>query len=421
MMSEEASGLARAPEEGGRRPQRGASRRGLWLGALLVVLAFGLLVEAKLWRPQKRFTIFENVQIAEAEAWWNGQLDLPERKWDTALKDGRAYSHFPPAFSLVSALLVPVFHGVPHWFIVFGLVFPLLLLAYVLFRRRTDSAVWGATLAIGLVCGTSLFPVIDKTLRGASPYFVNQSLATLGLLILLIESFGRRRMWVAGPGLMIAALSRQMTVAYLVPLAYMALVRTGGRPRTSRVLLLAATASVVVVVPCTLNALKFGHPLDSGYMHVYTDRPEDDFSRDAKTHGLFSAHYVLRNLYYANLGLPRVYRIEVAGERQTHLRPNRMGTGIWWTTPLLLWLFVAPRSIARDPLNRAWLAGAAVAFAGLMLYHSTGSEQRGFNRYSLDYLPVLLALIAPLCVSGRRKWITLAMIGWSVVYFRWMI
>lgn len=421
MMSQEASGPARATEEGDRRPQRTASRRSLWLGAFLVVLAFGLLVEAKLWRPQKRFTIFENVQIAEAEAWWSGRLDLPERKWDTALKDGRVYSHFPPMFSVVAAALVPWFHGVPHWFIVLGLILPLLLLAYLLFHRRTGSVIWGALLAVGLVCGTSLFPVIDKTLRGASPYFVNQCLATLGMLILLIESFGRRRMWVAGLGLVIAALSRQMTVAYLVPLAYMALSRAGGRPHTSRALMLAATALVAVVVPCTLNVLKFGHPLDSGYMHVYADRPEDAFSRDAKTHGLFSAHYMPRNLYFANLGFPKVYRIEVAGERQTHLRPNRMGTGIWWTTPLLLWLFVAPRSTARDPLNRAWLAGAAVAFAGLMLYHSTGSEQRGFNRYSLDYVPVLLALIAPLCISGWRKWITLAMIGWSVVYFRWLI
>ena len=196
-------------------------RRDVWLGVALVILAFGLLVEAKLWRPDTRFTIKENVQIGEAEAWWKGRLDLPERKWDTALKDGRVYSHFPPMFSVIAAVVVPLFRGVPHWFIVLALVLPVLLLAYALFFRRTGSPVWAALLAIGLACGTSALPVIDKTLRGASPYFVNQTLATVGLLIMLVESFGRRRVWMVGIGLVVAALSRQMTVAYLIPVIWL--------------------------------------------------------------------------------------------------------------------------------------------------------------------------------------------------------
>ena len=36
------------------------------------------MCEAKLWRPQKIFTIQENVQIAEAQAWWQGKFDLPD-------------------------------------------------------------------------------------------------------------------------------------------------------------------------------------------------------------------------------------------------------------------------------------------------------------------------------------------------------
>jgi hypothetical protein len=405
------------PARTARTPSRGKT----WFGAALVVLASGLLIEAKLWRPDTLLTIRENVQIAEAKAWWNARLDLPERKWDTALKDGLVYSHFPPMFSLIAAGVVPFFHGVPHAFIVVALLLPVQLLAYALFYRRTGSWAWGALLAMGLVCGTSLLPVIDKTLRGASPYFVNHTLAMIGLLIMLVESFGRRRVWVAAIGLIVAALSRQMTIVYALPLALLAFKGAHQRAGIKPVTTFATTVFFVILVSCTLNALKFGRPWDSGYMHVYTDRAEDRFSRDAKTYGLFSTHYVPRNLYYANLGFPKVYRIEIAGQGETHLRPNHMGTGIWWTTPLLLLVFLDMGSIVRDPLRRAWLAAAILASAGLLFYHSTGYDQRGFNRYSLDYVPVILALIAPRCVTGRGRWISSAMIAWSILYFRWLI
>ena len=72
-------------------------------------------------------------------------------------------------------------------------------------------------------------------------------------------------------------------------------------------------------------------------------------------------------------------------------------------------------------MARAWLAAAVLAAGALMFYHSTGYEQRGFNRYSLDYVLVILALVAPSCVVGRRRWATVPMIAWSVVYFRFLI
>ena len=106
------------------------------------------MTEAKLWRPDTRFNIESNVQIAEAEAWWNGRLDLPERKWDTALKDGRVYSYFPPMFTIIAAGVVPFTNGVPYWFIVvLAIVVPLC--AYVLFYRVTRSPVWGALYTSG--------------------------------------------------------------------------------------------------------------------------------------------------------------------------------------------------------------------------------------------------------------------------------
>ena len=60
-------------------------------------------------------------------------------------------------------------------------------------------------------------------------------------------------------------------------------------------------------------------------------------------------------------------------------------------------------------------------YALLMCFHATGYAQPGFNRYSLDYVPALFVLVVPRCVEGRRVWITLPMVLWSIVYFQWLI
>lgn len=393
-----------------------SGRREYWCGLLLVLVVVLGLNQTKLWRPG----LVNNVQITEAKAWWNGDLDLPEREWDTALKDGRVYNCFPPMFTIIAAGFVPVFGGVPHWLIV-ALVAGVPLCAYVLLHRLTRSPVWGAVLAIGYVCGTSAWPVLNTTVRNAAPYHVNHTLATIGLFVFLIEYSGRRRVWLGGIGLIIASLSRQLTVFYALPLALMAWRGGAVEHRAKRLTAFAVVGLVVVMVPAVMNTLKFGHPLDSGYMHIYADRSEDWLSRDATRYGLFSAHYVPRNLYYANLGFPRVYSIEIAGKPEIHLRPNRMGTGIWWTTPLLLWVVVDLRRILKERSTRDLLIAVVVVGAGLMFFHNTGYDQRGFNRFSLDYVPVLLALVAPRCFVGWRRWISLPMIVWSVVYFRCLI
>jgi len=167
------------------------SRRSVITGGITVLAIVAICVPAKLWQPQTRFTITENIQIAEAQSWWQGRLDLPERKWDSALYQGKIYSHFPPAFTLVSALIAPIFGGVPQWFVLLVIALPIPLLAYTLFLRQSRSVGWAVLLTVGLVCGTSLLPVLDKALRGCHPYVINQCLSAIGLLIILIEGQGQ--------------------------------------------------------------------------------------------------------------------------------------------------------------------------------------------------------------------------------------
>lgn len=389
------------------------------LGLVLVLCICAFLCDKKLWRPTTIFRGQENVQISEAQAWWNGRLALPDRVHDTALYSGRPYSHFPPLFTFVAACFIPFFAGVPHLAMVM-IVATVPILAFETFVRVTDSVFWGGLFALGLVCGTSAWPVLRAAAAGGAPYPVNHALAMIGLLLVACELFGRKRVWPAALGLMIAGFSRQMTMLFAPAVLYLAWRGQPSEVRVRRVAVAAGACVLVIGIYCALNTLKFGHPLRTGYLLIYEGR-DDSLARDARSHGLFSWHWVPRNLYYANLGFPQVHKVTVAGNDILSLKPNLLGTGIWWTSPVLLWVFILAGRHWRDPNVSAPLGCVLAIFTALLFFHATGALQRGFNRFSLDYIPVMMVMVAPTAVSGPWRWLTAIMLGWGVFYFVCML
>ncbi|HNQ22209.1 MAG TPA: hypothetical protein PKK06_03860 [Phycisphaerae bacterium] len=396
-----------------------AARRQWWMGALLVYLVLLGLNEANLWRPRVVFGGLENVQIWEAQAWWQGRCDLPQREWDTSEYQGRVYSYFPPLFTMVATLIVPWGNGVPHWCIVL-LALPLPLLAYALFARLTGSELHAVLLTVGLFAGTSAWQATRKAIQTCAPYHINHMLALVGVLLFVHAYLGKGRLGLAGVGLAVASWSRQLTLAYALPFFYLAWAGAPAGRRWSRLAMAGACTAVIVALPLVLNTLKFSNPLEDGYLLNYEGR-DDQFAQDARTYGLFSTHYVPRNLYWTNLGFWELHEIKVAGRPEVHWRPSTMGVGLWWTSPLLLWLFPCLPALLRDPKKRVLLAAVVVIYVALLLWHGTGSTQRGYNRYSLDYVPVLMALITPVCVTRWRGWVSAGLIVWSVVYFRFLL
>ena len=107
-----------------------------------------------------------------------------------------------------------------------------------------------------------------------------------------------------------------------------------------------------------MNVLKFGHPLETGYRHLYEGLGTESAERTLQV-GLFSSVYVPRNLYYMNLGFPSAKSINGI----VRFKPNPWGTGIWWTTPLLLYLWADFRRLWADRAVRGLLLAAAVALS----------------------------------------------------------
>lgn len=385
------------------------------MGLLVIYVTFGSLLDrdvfGRSWVVRPAF----NPNVAEAQAILHGRLDLWPRRWDTAWYEGRVYNVYPPMFTLIGLVGLSMNpHEVPA--VIPGvLVFVLPGLGFALFYRRTQRIWLAVLLTITYTTGTSLLPVASRALATGSANFVNHVLSQLGMLLLLLDYFGRRRLWPAAIGLMIACWSRQLTAFYAIALLAMAVANTTGSARATRGVLAGAAVAAALAVPMVFNTLKFGDPLESGYRYVYVGR-DDYFARQAQD-GLFAARFVPRNLYYMNVGLPE--------RRQTdgsfRLRPNDKGTGIWWTTPLLCLALVDGRRIWRNRENRAVLSAAGLVYLALLFYHVTGASQPGYNRFSLDFVPVLLAVLAPHCAGRYRGVATAGLAVWSVCYFQWAV
>jgi hypothetical protein len=167
-------------------------------------------------------------------------------------------------------------------------------------------------------------------------------------------------------------------------------------------LVFAAPIAGFAMIGMIYNAVRFGSPTEFG--HAYLDVRQQTL---IEQYGLMSLHYLGRNLAVAFTLLPdlipRAPWVQISGH----------GLAMWVTTPVLL-LVLWPRT--KNPLHRTlWITVAAVAIPTL-LYQNSGWVQFGY-RFSLDYLPFLIMLLAigarPLSRVGK----TLIVVGIVVNLF----
>jgi hypothetical protein len=146
------------------------------------------------------------------------------------------------------------------------------------------------------------------------------------------------------------------------------------------------------------NQARFGSPLDFGYEYLTVA-----WASRMKKWGLFSYHYLSRNLSVVLAGLPW---LKHGGQP---FQINAHGLALWFTTPLYAYALWPRRT---SPLQRALALTALAVAVPTLIYQNTGWVQFGY-RFSNDYAVFLVALVA---VSGRpMRTIFGALALWSVV------
>ncbi|GEJ56955.1 hypothetical protein [Anaeromyxobacter diazotrophicus] len=364
---------------------------GLFAGSLLVLGLFSLGHHRPSHAPHFMY---------QADAWLHGQLQLrlaPPDLNDWARERGRWYVSFPPGPALLMLPLVALW-GVALDDVTFTLLFaalnvPLFFLVLERLRRAGDSARTrreDAALALLFAFGTVAF---SCSIRG-EVWFTAEVLGVTATYLYLLAAHRAAHPLLAGIAWSFGAITRTplvFTVAF-----FAAEVLAGGGPlgqalrrgatwrdpaRWRKAALFAAGAAPLLLFAAWANWERFGSPLDFGHAHLWNNRVNADIRR----WGLFSLHYLPKQLHAAFTRLPRLE----GGRLGYH--PD--GMSLLLTTPLFLLLW--PRARARLTPALAF-AAAAAALPGL-LYQNTGYVQFGY-RFSLDYTPYLFLLLA---VGGR--------------------
>jgi hypothetical protein len=308
----------------------------------------------------------------------------------------RWYVSFPPLPAVLVLPVVAVFGlgtlDALFWVVLAGLG-PALLFAVLRFLRESgrshrielDDLLVTAIFAVGSVY---YFVAVQGTV-----WFAAHVCAVAFVCLFVLWSFGARRPFLAGLALGLAMACRPTTILLAPFFLIESATAPSGPPGAHRVgfsrwlspmAWFALPLALVGVALIWHNIARFGDPFEFGHRFLQVR-----WRSRIETWGLFSTHYLSRNLTVFFLSLPWIL------DSRPFVRITRHGLALWLTTPNLLWS-VWPKRV--DSTIVALWAGVLPTALCTLLYQNTGWVQFGY-RFSLDYLPLLLVLVA---LSQRR-------------------
>lgn len=389
------------------------SRRSLWPLVIYLVctLVYVAMLGKRIGGPTEN-----NHFVHLANSFLAGQLSVignkPPGYNDWALYQGTWYVAFPPFPALVILPAVAIWGTATRdalfWALIAGLAPSFL---FVLLRSLSERGESTRTTRdnLQLVTLFAFGTVFFYASVQGTVWFAAQVLASVLIVLFLMASMNAAHPWLAGVALGALCMTRPTTatlgIVFLVealrtfrredaldaPADAHPLVRAFVWLRGARIAGVAG-ALVRVAVPVSLflgaqfwlNAARWGDPFDSGYAYL-----QIGWRTRIETWGLFNYHYLSKNLAVFLASLPWL------SDPSSGLKISEHGLALWFTTPCLLWLFWPARYDAR--MVGLYLAAGVVALFNLC-YQNSGWVQFGY-RFALDYLPLLITLLA---LGARR-------------------
>jgi hypothetical protein len=339
--------------------------------------------------------------VYEAQAFLDGRLDLqgfPSYYQDLVNYNGKFYLPSPPMPAIVLIPAVAIWGtGTDEVRICMLIAAASVALVWILLGRMNVTGWKRILLTVLFGFGTVEWAV---AIHGTTWFFA-EIVAVFFLLLALIEYFGKKRGALIGLLLGLAALSR-LPVAVGAVFFLAMLYKEGGLKRTVPFI---AGLAVPLAFYGLFNYLRFDNPFQTGYSgHSYAAY----FAADIQKYGMFSIHYIPKQLYTMFLMSPEYIPYF------PFLKPLPDGMSILLTTPAVFYVLKAK-------YNESVNLWALLAMVGIMVpivvWFSTGWVQFGF-RYALDFMPFALVLIA----SGTGEKVSktlIALVAISVAVNLW--
>lgn len=343
--------------------------------------------------------------VYQAKGFLQGRLDiwgLPDYYLDLILWKDKIYLPNPPLPSILLMPFVAVWGEATEQLRVCMFVGAIdVLLAWVLAGRMAINGGLRIGLTILYGFGTVHY---SATIIGTI-WFYAHVVAEMGMLLALIEFFGKRRFLLIGFWMGLAFLSRQATILGSVFFVGW-LVWQRPEQWVRAFINFCVGFSPLFGFNSWFNWARFGNPLESGYLlqNFYSSVQAPEI----KKYGFFNFAYIPKHLKLIFTEMPQIL------PSFPFLQPKPEGMNIWLTTPALFGLITTKW---QDRIHI--LAGLAAFLISLpaLIYTATGWVQFGY-RYALDYLPFLFIPIANGLVRMPRA-IAWILIGTSILINTW--
>ncbi len=332
-----------------------------------------------------------NLYVYQADAFLHGRLDIqPCSSADDSLSDivrvhGRCYVPFPPVPAIILLPVVAVLGASRTNVVVVSIL--LTGLNLVVLRRifrildvRPSVAGW---ITCGFFLGTAYWLCVQAS---GSVWFFAEVVAVTAMLLAIHEALGKGRGALAGLFLAAACLSRQMTIYSSVFLGMLLLDKRRGSTAVRQLLSFVAPLALCVSAYLWFNWVRFGDPFATGYSSILLK----GFLKDrVDRYGLFHVAYVPFNFFYMF-----VQGVHLEFKPPTYLSVSGVdpfGTSLTFASPFVFAALWAKWS--KQLLWSAW-ASILLAITHSMFYYNNGWVQQNAQRFSLDWLPIVIILVA---------------------------
>jgi hypothetical protein len=314
-----------------------------------------------------------------AERITQGHLDDPSFAGtvDSVTVDGRSYVAVGPLQVVPYLLFVP-FPALHH---LASFVIGVTVGAAAAFTALPLARAYGATgqSAMWIAACTALGTLLLFVSVAGDFYYLAQAESFLFLELFLLEWAGRRRPPLLGIALGFSFLARPTTLLAVIPFGLALVWRS--RSRIAAAAGMAIPIGFALVVYGLFNLARYGSPLESGYgiATVWTAR-----LGALRARGLFSYLHIPENLRLAVLALPQ------STGRFPFIAPDQNGMSMLLVSPALL---MALRAKLRPGDGLVLWAAVGLIAIPVFMFYGGGAVQYGY-RYSLDFTPFLIALMA---------------------------
>lgn len=336
-----------------------------------------------------RDTGHTNLAVYQAKAFLESRTDVQEYFWDASVYNGKNYVSFPPFPAIVALPFALISDHVNTVLISVLLSFITMFAFYRILERLIPERQGRTWIFMAYFFGTGYWYMLltSHHINGFA-HIISSCL----IMLLLCELMGRQRPVLLGLYLAATFLSRQMTIFYGLLLIYLIVTGAQDKKAAFRKIIVSGIAfAIPAAAYLYFNYMRFGDPFDTGYGHILYSTSQGDTLLGERVHkyGLFSWKYFWFNFYHMFL---KGHNIIFTGDGL--LQPKSIdlfGTSVVSASPFLI-AALKPKE-KRGIVTACWLTICCITIT-LLLYHNNGWQQVNTQRFSLDFMPILMLLVA---------------------------